>query len=60
MYSRYLFISGTMSFKFNFGGKEADPSAGAEVSKTSRERKRAEGKEHFMEEAHLVCRYALI
>ena len=48
-----------MSFKFNFGVKEADPSAGAEVSKTSRERKRAEGKEHFMEEAHLVCQLCI-
>ena len=44
-----------MSFKFNFGGKESDPSANAaEIAKSNHERKRAAGKEHFMEETHLV------
>ena len=43
-----------MSFKFNFGGHKSEPSASADIAKTNHERKRAAGKEHFMEETHLV------
>ena len=52
----FCLVPGKMSFKFNFGGKESDPSANAaEIAKSNHERKRAAGKEHFMEETHLVC-----
>ena len=44
-----------MSFKFNFAGKETDPPADAKLAQTNHVRKCAEGKEHFMDEMHLVC-----
>lgn len=42
-----------MPFKFDFGRKETDPPADADLDKTNDERKCAEGKEHFMDETHL-------
>ena len=51
----FCLVPGTMPFKFDFGRKEADPPADADLDKTNDERKCAEGKEHFMDETHLVC-----
>ena len=42
-----------MSFKFNFDGKAADPLAGSTSAKNNEGRKSADGREHFMDEAHL-------
>ena len=53
----FCLLTGIMSFKFNFDGRESGSPADADLAKTNDERKCAEGKEHFMDETHLVCCY---
>ncbi len=52
----YCFVRLFQMFKFNFGEKHDEPSEAAATAKPGQKdkRQRAEAKEHFMSEAHMV------